>query len=166
MLKKLFGFNQKKVEEDFFAPLSGKIISLEEVPDPVFSQKMMGDGLAIIPSEGIVVSPVNGKIEHIFPTKHAIGIISETGAEILIHVGLETVAMNGEGFELFVNVGDRITVGTKLLAFDINLITEKSKSTITPFVITNDINLVTFEISQENPAQKGVTKLANIKVKQ
>jgi len=95
---------------------------LEEVPDPVFAQKMMGDGIAIEPTEGTVVSPVNGEIVQFFPTKHAIGIKSETGVEVLIHVGLETVGMKGEGFEGLVEVGDKVKVGTPLLTFDIDQI--------------------------------------------
>ena len=102
-------FKKKQKEEVVVAPLTGKVIPLSEVPDPVFAQKMMGDGLGIIPTEGVLVSPVEGKVIQVFSTKHAVGIQSDFGAEILIHIGLETVNMNGEGFETFVKEGDTIS---------------------------------------------------------
>ncbi|WP_342706606.1 PTS glucose transporter subunit IIA [Alkalibacterium thalassium] len=100
-------------------------------------KKMMGDGLGIIPTEGVLVSPVEGKVIQVFPTKHAVGIQSDFGAEILIHIGLETVNMNGEGFETFVKEGDTIKIGQKLITFDLELIDEKATSTVTLVVITN-----------------------------
>lgn len=130
-------FNQKKKEENLVAPLTGKVISLEEVPDPVFSKKMMGDGLAIIPEDGLLLSPVKGKVLQILPTKHAIAILSDYGAEILIHIGLETVSMKGEGFNTFVQAGDKVVFGQKLISFDIELIEEKAKSIVTSVIITN-----------------------------
>ncbi|WP_026908309.1 PTS sugar transporter subunit IIA [Paucisalibacillus globulus] len=134
MFKKLFN---KSKETHFYAPVNGKIVSLEDVPDPVFSQKMMGEGIAIIPSEGKVVAPVNGEIIQVAPTKHAIGILAEDGSEILIHFGLETVALNGEGFDVHVNPGDQVKVGQPLMDVRLNVIQEKAKDTITPIVITN-----------------------------
>jgi len=133
MLKKWF----RKKEETLLAPLTGKIVEIEQVPDPAFSQKLMGDGVAIDPADGIVVSPVNGEVIQFFHTKHAIGIRSETGLELLIHIGLDTVMMNGEGFVGHVKVGDKVKTGDSLLTFDLALIKEKAASTITPIVITN-----------------------------
>jgi len=132
MLKKWF----RKKEETLLAPLTGKIVEIEQVPDPAFSQKLM-DGVAIDPADGIVVSPVNGEVIQFFHTKHAIGIRSETGLELLIHIGLDTVMMNGEGFVGHVKVGDKVKAGDSLLTFDLALIKEKAASTITPIVITN-----------------------------
>lgn len=123
--------------EAFSAPLTGKLLSIAEVPDQVFSQKMMGDGFAIEPAEGIVVAPVDGEIVNLFPTKHAIGIRSKTGEEMLIHVGIDTVNLEGKGFEAFVSEGDQVRKGQKLLEFDLNFIKEKATSTITPIVFTN-----------------------------
>ncbi|MCA1029575.1 PTS glucose transporter subunit IIA [Bacillus timonensis] len=167
-LKKLFnkGNDDKKREETLFAPLTGRIVLLEDVPDPVFSQKMMGDGIAIDPTDGTVVSPVNGQIVQFFPTKHAIGILSETGTEILIHVGLETVSMNGEGFEGLVNVGDNVTVGTPLLNFNLQLVREKAKSTITPVILTNGEHVASFEKYDVLDAIQANTELASISVKE
>ncbi|MDO6658490.1 MULTISPECIES: PTS glucose transporter subunit IIA [Bacillaceae] len=137
MLKKLFGKKEKPSEEVIYAPLNGDVVELEKVPDPTFSQKMMGDGVAIEPKDGKVVSPVNGKVIQFFHTKHAVGIESESGLEILIHVGLETVNMGGEGFEGHVKEGDKVKVGDPLITVDLDLVKEKAASTITPVIITN-----------------------------
>jgi sugar PTS system EIIA component len=165
MFNKLFGKKEVKKEETIVAPLTGKIVSIEEVPDPTFSQKMMGDGIAIEPTEGVVVSPVDGEIVQFFHTKHAIGIQSESGAEILIHVGLETVNMNGEGFEGHVNVGDKVKAGDKLLSFDLDLIKEKAASTVTPIVITNGDAVESLDKRAASEATKGETSLLQIKMK-
>lgn len=165
MFKKLFGSKDKKIEEVLVAPANGKILALEEVPDPVFSQKMMGDGLAIDPSEGKIVSPVKGEIIQVFPTKHAIGIKTEIGLELLIHIGLETVNMKGEGFTTHVKEGDKVEVGTELVTFDLDLIREKAASTITPIVITNFDAVETFELIGSGQATAGSTELAKVKKK-
>lgn len=165
MFNKLFGKKEVKKEETIVAPLTGKIVGIEEVPDPTFAQKMMGDGIAIEPTEGVVVSPVDGEIVQFFHTKHAIGIQSEAGAEILIHVGLETVSMNGEGFEGHVNVGDKVKAGDKLLSFDLGLIKEKAASTVTPIVITNGDAVESLDKHAASEATKGETSLLQIKMK-
>ncbi|WP_096154838.1 PTS sugar transporter subunit IIA [Bacillus sp. FJAT-45066] len=168
MFKKLFGLKEETTqvkEEGIFAPLSGKVVELENVPDPTFSQKMMGDGLAIEPTEGKVVSPVDGVIVQFFHTKHAIGVKSRAGAEILIHVGLETVAMNGEGFKGHVKEGDKVKVGDLLITFDLALIKEKAASTITPIVITNGEIIDQMEKKTTNDAIKGETEIIHFSVK-
>ena len=168
MFKKLFGLKEetpKVMEEKIIAPLSGNVVELANVPDPTFSQKMMGDGLAIEPTEGKVVSPVDGEIVQFFHTKHAIGIKSKAGAEILIHVGLETVAMNGEGFEGHVKEGDKVKVGDLLITFNINLIKEKASSTITPIVITNGEIIDQMDKKVTNNAVKGETEIIHFTVK-
>lgn len=121
----------------FLSPLEGKIISLEEVPDQVFSQKFMGDGFAIVPKSGEVASPVDGVIETFFPTKHAIGIKTDSGVEILIHFGVDTVNLNGEGFTAHAKQGDRVTAGQKLLSVDLAVVAAKVPSIITPVIITS-----------------------------
>ncbi len=110
---------------------------MSEVPDAVFSGKMMGDGFAIVPSEGTIVSPVNGKVVSLFPTKHAIGILSDSGREILIHVGIDTVKLEGKGFEVLVSQDDRIEIGQPLLKVDLDYIKEHATSIITPIIFTN-----------------------------
>ncbi|PEQ94368.1 hypothetical protein CN481_06715 [Bacillus sp. AFS006103] len=124
-------------EKDFVMPIEGEIISITEVPDQVFSQKMMGEGFGIIPSKGTVVSPVDGEIMSVFPTKHAIGIISKQGYEILIHIGLDTVNLKGEGFNVLVKEGQRITKGQEILTFDLEFIKKSAPSAITPVIFTN-----------------------------
>ncbi|RAK20517.1 PTS system IIA component (Glc family) [Anoxybacillus vitaminiphilus] len=165
MLGKLFGKKEKKQTEAVFSPLTGKIIKMEDVPDPVFSQLMMGDGIAVEPAEGEVVAPVNGEIVQLFHTKHAVGLRSEAGLEILIHIGLETVTMNGEGFESHVQPGEKVKAGQRLITLDLELVKQKAKSTITPIVITNGELVAEMNKTKEINAVKGETILLNIQVK-
>ncbi|WP_069839759.1 glucose-specific PTS transporter subunit IIBC [Bacillus sp. F56] len=123
--------------EAFIYPLKGETVSLGDVPDQVFSEKMMGEGFAIIPSEGKVVAPADGEIVSIFPTKHAIGFMSAGGTEILIHVGIDTVKLNGEGFEAHVTSGQAVKQGELLLTFDLNYIKQHAASAVTPVIFTN-----------------------------
>ncbi|MCM3240997.1 glucose-specific PTS transporter subunit IIBC [Heyndrickxia oleronia] len=127
----------EKVNENFVSPAKGELKPITEVPDQVFSGKMMGDGFAILPLKGIIASPVDGKIVNVFPTKHALGIMSDTGREILIHVGIDTVNLKGEGFETLVNEGDQVTAGQPLLKVDLEFLKEKVPSIMTPIVFTN-----------------------------
>lgn len=164
MLKKLFG--KKSVEEQLVAPLNGKVVPLDEVDDPVFSQRMMGDGVAIEPTDGKVVSPIDGEIVQIFPTNHAVGIKTKSGVEVLVHIGLETVAMEGEGFEGHVKQGDQVSAGDQLITFDPELVKEKAKSTITPVVITNFDDVVeNFDPSYSDSASAGSTSIATLQTK-
>jgi glucose PTS system EIICBA or EIICB component len=126
-------FNQ----ETYIAPIAGRVMPITEVPDQVFSEKMMGDGFAILPEEGIVVAPAKGKVVNVFPTKHALGLITEGGREILIHFGIDTVNLKGEGFETLVNEGDEVEAGQPLLKADLEYIKEHATSTVTPIVFTN-----------------------------
>ncbi|MGX1266267.1 glucose-specific phosphotransferase system IIBC component [Rossellomorea marisflavi] len=123
--------------ERFVAPITGELKDITEVPDQVFSGKMMGDGFAILPEEGMIVSPVDGKIVNVFPTKHALGIESKGGREILIHVGIDTVKLQGEGFESLVKEGDQVEAGQPLLKVDLDFIKANAPSIITPIVFTN-----------------------------
>ncbi|ENQ3078247.1 PTS sugar transporter subunit IIA [Bacillus sp. WLY-B-L8] len=165
MFKKLFGFGSKTNAETIVSPLTGEVKNIEEVPDPVFAGRMMGDGVAIDPTEGVVVSPVDGEIVQLFHTKHAVGIKSTNGAEILIHVGLETVKMEGEGFETHVSEGQTVKAGDKLISFDLELIREKAKSTITPIVITNTDATESIETTVGVTATKGSTGVMKVTMK-
>lgn len=120
-----------------YAPITGEVVDLTKVPDQVFSEKLMGDGVAIIPSIGQVVSPFDGVVKMDFPTKHALGLENEQGLEMLIHFGLETVALNGEGFTLHVKPGDAIKKGDVLMDVDLEYIRKNAKSDITPIIFTN-----------------------------
>lgn len=146
----MFKIFKGKPEIELKSPVTGEIIPITTVPDEVFAQKLVGDGIGIVPTEGTVVSPVEGEVVQIFPTKHALGIVSKDGLELLIHVGLDTVKMNGEGFEAFVKEGDKVKVGQKLLTFDLDLIREKAQSTITIFVITNFDTIKSIEFADGN----------------
>lgn len=160
MFKNLF---KKSSEEKIHAPVNGKIVRIEDVPDPVFNQKMMGEGVAFEPNEGEIVSPVNGKVVQIPPSKHAIGLETDQGTEILIHVGLETVALNGEGFTPSVNVGDKVSVGQALMKVDLDFIRENASSIITPMVITNSNSIDKKITIQEGiEAKAGETVLITI----
>lgn len=123
--------------EQIGSPIKGQIVPLEEVDDAAFSKKMLGEGLAIIPSEGEVYAPFDGTVKVMFQTGHAIGLESDTGIELLIHVGLDTVKLEGEGFTPRVKTGDKVRKGQLLLTFDIEDIKEKGYDLITPVVITN-----------------------------
>jgi PTS system D-glucosamine-specific IIC component len=122
---------------EFVAPIEGKIVPLSEVPDHVFSQKMMGDGFAILPSSGKIVAPCDGKIETLFPTKHAIGLTSTSGHEILIHIGIDTVELKGEGFTAYVAGGDQVKKGQHLLDVDLDFLKKNAPSIVTPIIFTN-----------------------------
>jgi sugar PTS system EIIA component len=162
----MFGlFKKKQKDEVVVAPLTGKVVPLSEVPDPVFAEKMMGDGVAIVPTEGVLVSPVAGKVVQVFPTKHAIGIFSNYGTEILMHIGLETVNMKGEGFEVFVKEGDTVEAGQKLVTFDIELIKEKASSIITPIIITNGQDVDILAKNENQDVQAGSQTVMTIKKK-
>lgn len=112
MFKNLFGKKEevsKTIELKAYA--TGRLVSIEEVPDPVFAEKMMGEGVAIIPSEGKIYAPIEGEVVRVFPRKHAVVIQAQNGAEILIHIGLETVSMKGEGFTTHVSEGKKSKQG-------------------------------------------------------
>ncbi len=129
------------------APLTGEVTPLSEVPDQVFSKKMMGDGIAIKPSQGEVRAPFNGKVQMIFPTKHAIGLVSDSGLELLIHIGLDTVKLNGEGFTLHVEEGQEVKQGDLLINFDLDYIRNHAKSDITPIIVTQG-NITNLDFKQ------------------
>ncbi|GEL08475.1 PTS sugar transporter subunit IIA [Salisediminibacterium halotolerans] len=174
MLKKLFGLDKKEEVEmpqadgkdSLASPATGEVVSITEVPDPTFSEKMMGDGLAVKPSEGIISAPVHGEIMQLFPTKHAVGIKTVNGLEVLIHIGIETVNMQGEGFKAFVQEGDKVAKGDKLIEFDMDLVNEKAESTITPMVITNGDIVEQMEKHEGQNAVGGETTVLDVTVKQ
>ena len=119
------------------APLSGQVIPLSEVPDPVFAQGMMGNGVAIIPSQGKLFAPFDGEVTAIFPTGHAVGLTSTDGAEVLMHIGIDTVALNGQGFKANVVQGQKVKAGDVLVEFDIPAIQAAGYQIVTPVIVTN-----------------------------
>ncbi len=119
------------------APMSGKVIPLSEVNDSVFSSEMMGKGVAILPDKGVVQAPFSGKVVTVTPTKHAIGLVSDDGIELLIHVGIDTVSLNGQFFDVLVKEGDEMKTGDHLLSFDIEGIQSNHLDVVTPIIVTN-----------------------------
>ncbi|ADV66202.1 glucose-specific PTS transporter subunit IIBC [Deinococcus maricopensis] len=128
---------QVTLPSDFTLPLAGRVVPLADVPDPVFSGKMMGDGFAIDPSSGEVVAPVSGEVVTLFPTGHAVGLRADNGLEVLVHVGIDTVRLGGEGFTALVRQGDRVHAGQPLLRADLNVLRGRVPSLITPVIFTN-----------------------------
>ena len=122
---------------EVFAPLSGEIVPLEEVPDVVFAEKIVGDGIAIKPSGNKMVAPCNGTIGKIFETNHAFSIESDSGLELFVHFGIDTVELKGEGFTRVAQEGQQVKKGDTVLEFDLALLEQKAKSTLTPIVISN-----------------------------
>ena len=130
------------------SPLAGEVKELSQATDPVFAQGLMGRGVVIVPSQGELVSPVNGRVTVFFPTKHAIGILSDEGVEILMHIGMDTVNLEGKGFEGYVSQGDKVKAGDKLISFDIDMIKKAGYITETPVIITNSDSYQVEELEQ------------------
>ncbi|MFO6425425.1 PTS glucose transporter subunit IIA [Motilimonas sp. KMU-193] len=122
---------------EIFAPLSGEIVPIEDVPDVVFAEKIVGDGVAIKPSGDKMVAPCDGTIGKIFETNHAFSIESDTGLELFVHFGIDTVELKGEGFTRIAQEGQSVKKGDTIIEFDLALLESKAKSTLTPVVISN-----------------------------
>ena len=127
----------KGLTEEVYSVADGEVIALEQVKDPVFSQKMMGDGFAVEPANGNIVSPVSGTVSSVFPTKHALGLVTEAGLEVLIHIGLDTVSLEGKPFTVHVAEGQKVAVGDLLVTADLDAIREAGRETSTIVVFTN-----------------------------
>ena len=122
---------------DIIAPISGEIVNIEDVPDVVFAEKIVGDGIAIKPTGNKIVAPVDGTIGKIFETNHAFSIESDNGIELFVHFGIDTVELKGEGFTRLAEEGQKVQKGDLVLELDLPLLEEKAKSTLTPVVISN-----------------------------
>lgn len=140
-----FGNNKKMTfviatadaQVEIWAPLSGKVLELIQVPDPVFSNGLLGPGVAIQPSSGKILAPFDGEVISCFPTGHAIGLRSTSGVECLIHCGIDTVELQGKGFQIKVKQGDKVVRGTVLIDVDLNVLASAGKNLATPIIITN-----------------------------
>jgi PTS system D-glucosamine-specific IIC component len=138
------------------SPVTGEVRPITAVPDPVFSEKMMGDGFCVIPRDGKIVAPVSGELVNLFPTLHAFGIRTPEGLEVLVHVGLDTVKLQGEGFRALVKQGDTVKAGQQILDVDLAAIREKVPSLATPVVFTNLASLDRpWKLEREGPAAAG-----------
>lgn len=144
----MFHFERKQKEcAQMLATQTGRAVALSEVPDDVFSQKIIGDGVAILPSKGTVLSPVNGEIVQLPETLHAYGIHTPDGLDVLVHVGIDTVELKGQGFRAFVKVGDKVKAGDKLAELDLKFAAEKGYKLYTPIIITNMDAVKSLEVS-------------------
>lgn len=148
--------NEAKQEFDgkVIAPISGTLMPLSEVPDEVFAQKMVGDGVAIKPnSNGVMLAPASGRVEKIFDTNHAFSIVTPAGVEIFVHFGMDTVQLEGKGFKRIAEEGAIVKVGDPLIEYDYEFLKENAKSIITPVIISN------YEDYQAlNPVESGETE--------
>jgi len=133
----MFGFLKRKIRE-VYSPVDGQVVALESVEDDVFSQKMVGDGVAVIPMSNNFTAPIDGKVSKIFSTNHAYSIKSEKDLEVMVHIGLETVALDGKGFTRIANEGDEVKAGDVIIEADLSYIREHAKDIITPVIILEE----------------------------
>lgn len=135
-LKNLFG-GKETSQKVITAPVNGRAIPMSEVSDPTFSQEILGKGTAVIPSDGRVVAPADGTVGMVFDTKHAVSLTTESGAEVIIHIGLDTVQLNGEHYTAHVSAGDKVKKGQLLIEFDLEKIKEAGYDVVTPVIVCN-----------------------------
>ena len=138
----------KGVTEDVYSVADGQVIALEQVKDPVFAQKMMGDGFAVEPANGNIVSPVSGTVSSIFPTKHALGLVTDSGLEVLVHIGLDTVSLEGKPFTVHVAEGQKVAAGDLLVTADLDAIRAAGRETSTVVVFTNGDAIKSVKLEQ------------------
>ena len=138
--KKLFA----KPVDSFYAPMAGKAVAITEVPDPTFAEGMLGNGIAIEPAEGKVYAPCDATVDMMFTTGHAVSLVADCGAEILIHVGLETVGLEGKPFTVHAANGDKVTKGQLLIEVDLEAVKAAGLNTITPILVCNTPDYPTF----------------------
>ncbi|RCW49252.1 MULTISPECIES: PTS glucose transporter subunit IIA [unclassified Halanaerobium] len=153
----------KKKEEYLTAPFAGDVTDLKQVPDEAFAQKMVGDGFAITPEENVVKSPCAGEIVQIFSTGHAVGIKTKKGLEVLVHIGIDTIKLDGEGFEKLVKNGDQVEVGTPLIEIDLEYIKNNAPSILTPVIITNMEKVKSMDLVKTGKVKAG-TKVLKIEL--
>lgn len=144
-----------------YSPVNGKVISLESVDDGMFSEKILGDGMAVVPADGNFIAPVSGTVESAFPTGHAYGIRTDSGVEIMIHIGLDTVNLNGKGFQPQVRQGEEVKAGDKLAEVDLDVIRKAGYQTETMIIVTSG-NQVTGIVAADTEIKAG-EKLFKIK---
>lgn len=133
----MFGFLKRKTRE-ILSPVDGKVVEIERVDDEVFANKMAGDGVAVIPVSDTFCAPIDGVISKIFSTNHAYSIKSDKDLEVMVHIGLETVALKGEGFERLANEGERVEAGDPVIRVDLPYITEHAKDIVTPVIVSDE----------------------------
>ena len=163
-LKKSFGSTGSNESTVLKAPLSGQLVSIEEVSDPVFADKVVGDGLAIDPSNNLMVAPCDGKIGKIFETNHAFSMETPSGVELFVHFGIDTVELKGEGFKRIASEGQQVKAGDPVIEVDLEQLRKQAKSVITPVVISNMDDVAKLEKSS-GEVQAGVDILMTVIMK-
>lgn len=159
----MFSFLRRK--NQLVAPIDGIVINLSEVPDQVFAERMAGEGIAIEPSGNILVAPADGKLTMIFKTNHAFAITTSEGIEILVHIGLDTVALQGTGFERMAEEGQEIQAGEPIIKINRDEIIEKGYSLVTPVLITNPENIKDLEVKIGMKVEAGKDEVLTYKIK-
>lgn len=155
--------HQKREVSDkvIYAPVKGNVIARDAIPDATFAAGVLGDGAGIEPEEGLVVSPVNGEISTVVDSKHAVGISGPDGMELLIHAGVDTVNMKGDGFECFVKEGEKVKAGQKLISFDIEKIHQAWYSSTTAVLLTNSDDYSNFKVKKTGKTER-MEELASV----
>ncbi|CAM2846634.1 glucose-specific PTS transporter subunit IIBC [Paenibacillus sediminis] len=151
-------------EELIVAPANGELMDISNVPDPVFSERMTGDGFAILPSDGKIASPVNGKVYNVFPSKHAIGIMSEGGKEVLVHIGVNTVKLKGQGFNVLVKEGDEVKAGQPIMEVDLEYVKANAPSIISPIIFSNLPEGSSVKLNKTGKVASGEADIITIKL--
>ncbi|WP_416198246.1 MAG: PTS system, glucose-specific IIA component [Sporanaerobacter sp.] len=149
---------------EILSPATGKVVPIEEVPDETFSKKIAGDGLAIELTDGKIVAPFDGEITSVYNANHCLVVSSESGLELLIHIGIDTLKLKGEGFKRYVELNDKVKAGDLLLEADLSLLKSKNKSILTPVVITNRRNVESIE-KMDGEVEKDKDLLMKVKMK-
>lgn len=147
---------------EIFAPLTGEIVKIEDVPDVVFAEKIVGDGVAIKPTGNKIVAPLNGKVGKIFETNHAFAIESDEGIELFVHFGIDTVELKGEGFTRIAEEGQQVKIGDTIIEIDLEFLSSKAKSTLTPVVISN-MDIISNIEKLSGATEAGKTPIMRIK---
>ncbi|GGD65367.1 glucose PTS transporter subunit IIA [Paenibacillus nasutitermitis] len=150
----------------FSSPLQGRMIPLTEVPDPIFAGKLVGDGVAFMPDKGELVSPVHGKVIHVYPSMHAIGIRTPEGLDVLLHIGIDTSQLKGKGFQAIVQEGDQVKPGQLLITFDLQYIRKEGKSLATPMVITNSDRVHSWSFAPFKSVKRGQASVMSVVLKE
>ncbi len=153
------GLFSRKKKEELISPMTGSLIPIEQVPDPVFSNKVMGDGFAVELSDGKVIVPVSGTVTAAFPTGHAFGLKSMDGTELLIHIGIDTVSLNGQGFQVFVKQGDNVKQGELLVQVDIDYVRAQGICLTSPVIFTGGEKVCLRKRGAVKAGDKGIVQL-------
>lgn len=161
----MFDLLFKKANNEVVSPVDGKVLNLCEVEDEAFKSGVVGEGVAIIPEDDIIKSPIDGKLVMIFKTNHAFAILSDDGAEILVHIGMDTVRLNGEGFTRLIEEGQNVKKGQEIIKIDRKFIESRGYSIVTPVVITNPDKVVEIKAKSGDDVKSGKDVVFKYKLK-